>query len=115
MVALGIHELRKQTREEFPDADLSEVFGRTRERVVDAVKDANIGERASKLRESAARSVGGNTAGDEGGGYAGGNTGEEARLKRLERLAALHEKGVLSDEELASEKARVLGSEKADS
>jgi hypothetical protein len=36
--------------------------------------------------------------------------GEEARLERLERLASLHERGLLSDEELAREKARVLGS-----
>jgi len=36
-------------------------------------------------------------------------TTEDTRLERLERLAALHEKGVLSDEELAAEKARVLG------
>jgi hypothetical protein len=33
---------------------------------------------------------------------------EEDRLARLERLASLHEKGVLTDEELASEKQRVL-------
>lgn len=35
--------------------------------------------------------------------------GIDARLERLERLAALHERGVLSDEELAAEKARLLG------
>jgi hypothetical protein len=34
---------------------------------------------------------------------------EDARLARLERLATLHEKGILTDEELASEKTRVLG------
>ena len=33
---------------------------------------------------------------------------EDARLARLERLANLHEKGILTDEELAAEKARVL-------
>jgi hypothetical protein len=32
--------------------------------------------------------------------------GEETRLERLERLASLHERGLLSDEELAREKAR---------
>jgi hypothetical protein len=36
---------------------------------------------------------------------------EETRLERLERLASLHKRGLLSDEELAQEKARVLGSE----
>jgi hypothetical protein len=34
---------------------------------------------------------------------------EDARLTRLERLGALHEKGILSDEEFAAEKARLLG------
>lgn len=33
----------------------------------------------------------------------------DTRLARLERLAALHERGILSDEELAAEKARLLG------
>jgi hypothetical protein len=34
---------------------------------------------------------------------------DDARLQRLERLAALREKGVLTEEEFAAEKARVLG------
>ena len=33
---------------------------------------------------------------------------EDARLGRLERLATLHEKGVLSDDELAAEKRRLF-------
>jgi hypothetical protein len=101
LAAFGIHELRKQSAEEFPDADLGEAFGRTRERVVGAVKDANLGERASKLRLPEMRKPG-------GGGAPAAND-EEARLAHLERLATLHEKGVLTDEELAAEKARVLG------
>ena len=54
MAAFGIHELRKQTEEEFPDATYDDTFGGTRDKVVSAVKDANItervGEQASKLR-----------------------------------------------------------------
>ncbi len=54
MAAFGIHELRKQTEEEYPEAEYSDVFGSTRDKVVSAVKGANIGERvgeqASKLR-----------------------------------------------------------------
>lgn len=103
LAAFGIHELRKQAAEEFPDAEYGEVFGRTKDRVVGAVKDANLGERAAKLRlpemrKPAAEAPAAPPA-DE----------EETRLSRLERLASLHEKGVLTDEELASEKARVLG------
>jgi len=107
MAAFGIHELRKQTAEEFPDAEYDEVFGETRDKVVSAVKDANIGERvgeqASKLRLPEMRRPG-------AGGEAptAERSGEDARLERLERLASLHEKGVLSDEEFAAEKARLL-------
>jgi hypothetical protein len=108
MAAFGIHELRKQTEEEHPDADFGEVFGRTRDRVVGAVKDANIGERvgeqASKLRMPERKT---------GGGQAEASTAvlsdEDARLQRLERLASLHAKGVLTDEEFVAEKARLLG------
>ena len=39
----------------------------------------------------------------------GAPTAARIRLRRLERLAELHEKGVLTDEEFAAEKARVLG------
>jgi hypothetical protein len=100
LAAFGIHELRKQASEEFPDAELSDAFGRTRDRVVGAVKGANIGERASKLRMPEM---------GRGGGEAAPGSDDDARLARLERLATLHEKGVLTDEELAAEKARVLG------
>ncbi len=108
MAAFGIHELRKQTAEEFPDASYGEVFGRTKERMVSAVKDANIGERvgeqASKLRRPAA----------EGGGAEAATAvaaldDEDARLQRLERLGSLRDKGILTDAEFAAEKSRLLG------
>ena len=41
----------------------------------------------------------------EGEGEAPATETEDSRLARLERLATLHEKGVLTDEELAAEKA----------
>jgi hypothetical protein len=102
LAAFGIHELRKQAGEEFPDADLGEAFGRTKERVVGAVKDANIGERASKLRLPEKHKP-------EAEAPSALTSDDDARLERLERLATLHEKGVLTDEELKAEKARVLG------
>jgi Short C-terminal domain len=102
MAAFGIHELRKQSVEEFPDASYADSFGRTRERVVDAVKGANLGERASKLRLPERRPSG------EAPTQVVEN-GEDARLARLERLAELREKGILTDEEFAAEKARLLG------
>jgi hypothetical protein len=117
MAAFGIHELRKQTAEEFPDASYDEFFGRTRERVVGAVKEANIPERAAKLRLPEVKRP---PAPGAEGQVAEPPTaeaptatmpadGEEARLARLERLASLREKGILTDEEFATEKARVLG------
>jgi hypothetical protein len=104
--AVGIHELRRQSEEEFPDAQFSDTFGGARERVTDAVKSANLGERASKLRLPEMRRPSG---GGEGAAPAAPADNEESRLRHLERLSELHEKGVLTDEELAAEKARVLG------
>lgn len=109
LAAFGIHELRKQAAEEFPDASYGDVVGRTKDKVVGAVKDANLGERASKLRLPEMRKPNG-----EGSSEAPTTTmptdAEDARLARLERLASMHEKGILTDEEFATEKARVLDS-----
>jgi len=114
MAAFGINELRKQTEEEYPDADYGEVFGRTRDRVVDAVRDANIGERvgeqASKLRLPEVKRGGGDeTPTSEAPTAVAPVNDEDARLGRLERLASLRDKGILTEEEFAAEKARLLG------
>jgi len=109
-IAFGIHEMRRQTEEEFSDAQLADYFGGARERVVGAVKSANLSERASKLRLPEVRRPN-----DSGGGAPPGQPEapaadeEDARLRRLQQLADLREKGALSDEEFAAEKARVLG------
>ena len=112
MAAFGIHELRKQTEEEYPDAEYSDVFGDTRDKVVSAVKDANIGERvgeqASKLRLPEKRPSAGETPTSEAPTAVTPANDEDARLARLERLASLRDKGILTDEEFAAEKARLL-------
>jgi hypothetical protein len=110
MAAFGIHELRKQTAEEYPDASYSDSLGRTKDRVVSAVKGANIPERASKLRlpEVKRPSAEGSTPAESPTAVIASD-GEDARLQRLERLASLHEKGILTDEEFAAEKSRLLG------
>jgi hypothetical protein len=113
MAAFGIHELRKQTEEEFPDADYSDVFGHARNRVVSAVKGANIGERvgeqASRLRLPEVKRPGaGEAPASEAPTAVAPLNEEDARLERLERLASLRDKGVLTDEEFAAEKARLL-------
>jgi hypothetical protein len=117
MAAFGVHELRRQTEEEYPDATYDEVFGRTRDKVVTAVKDANIpekvGEQASKLRLPEVRRPGDDGAGEptEAPTQALPLSDEDARLERLERLGGLRDKGILTEEEFAAEKARLLGGE----
>jgi hypothetical protein len=113
MAAFGIHELRKQTAEEFPDAKFSDTFGAPRDKVVGAVKGANLGERASKLGESASKLRLPEVRRDEAGSEAptAAIDAEDTRLQRLERLGELHGKGILSDDEFAAEKARILAGE----
>ena len=138
MAAFGLRELSKQTAEEFPGLTYGEVLAPTRKKIATAVADANLGERASKLklpevkrpsgmslpdvRRSPGRGRGAAEGGDRGAGVQGEGgaaargpeaptqvmNDEDARLTRLERLGTLHEKGILSDEEFAAEKARLL-------
>ncbi|MFT3865854.1 MAG: SHOCT domain-containing protein [Solirubrobacterales bacterium] len=134
MAAFGLHELHKQTEEEFAGLTFGEIFAPTRKRIETAVSDAKIGERAAKIKLPEVKRPSGMSLPDvrrPSGGRGRGRVGnddvagtgaapgseaptqvmndEDARLNRLERLAALHEKGVLSDEEFAAEKARLLG------
>ncbi|HEY5942579.1 MAG TPA: SHOCT domain-containing protein [Solirubrobacterales bacterium] len=114
MAAFGINELRKQTEEEFPEATYDDVFGDTRDKIVSTVKDANIGERvgeqASKLRLPERRpSDGESEAGAEAPTATLPTSTEDARLERLEKLGSLRDKGILTEEEFAAEKARLLG------
>jgi len=113
MAAFGIHELRRQTEEEYPDATYEDIFGGTRDKVVTAVKDANIservGEQASKLRLPEVRRPGGGDETAEAPTEAMPVSEEDTRLERLERLGTLREKGILTEEEFAAEKARLLG------
>jgi hypothetical protein len=119
MAAFGIHELSRQTAEEYPDASYDGVFGNTRDKVVNAVKDANIGERvgeqASKLRLPEVRMPGSNGGEEPVAGEpptavtpAAPVHDDDARLQRLERLGELRDKGVLTEEEFAAEKSRLL-------
>ena len=117
MAAFGIHELRKQSEEEFPGATYGDVFGRTRDKVVSAVKDANIPERvsdqASKLRLPERR-PGGEEREPPPSAPEPPTTvmpvdAEDARLQRLEKLGELRDKGILTEEEFAAEKTRLLG------
>jgi len=118
MAAFGIHELRRQTEEEFPGATYGDVFGHTRDKVVSAVKDANISERvsdqASKLKLPEARRPGGEEqqtppSGSEAPTATMPVDAEDARLQRLEKLGDLRDKGILTEAEFTAEKAKLLG------
>jgi hypothetical protein len=135
MAAFGLRELSKQTVEEYPGVTFGEVFAPTRKRIATAVSDANLGERASKIKLPEVKRPSGMSLPDvrrssgrgarERGREEGGGeedvaaapaseaptqtmSDEDARLTRLERLGTLHENGVLSDAEFAAEKARLL-------
>ena len=80
ILVAGVEALRRQGMRDFPDAERGDVRA--------AVRGAIASRRGS----------------DEEGAPA-----DQARLNELERLADLRRAGVLSDEELAREKARILG------
>ena len=83
LVILGVEVLRRQTAEEFPDVAL--------------------GSPGAALRSGATRA----RAGVTGGATPPDADGMQARLDRLERLAELHDRGALTDEEFAAEKSAV--------
>ncbi len=122
MAAFGLRELSRQTAEEFPGLTFGEVLAPTRKAIETAVSDAKLGERASKIKLPDVKRPEGRRPGGIGIPDVRRPTGgrgraappaevmreEDARLSSLERLATLHEKGVLTDEEFAAEKARLL-------
>ena len=82
LMILGVEALRRQTAEEFPDATLG-----------------GIGIRDSIRSWRAGRST--SSPGQE-------RSGEEGRIEQLERLAALRDRGVLTQAEFDSQKAVML-------
>jgi hypothetical protein len=84
MGGVGVYELRRHSIAEFPDVKMSEMPTRVRTRISSMWRGR---ERARPQPQ-------------------------DRRIERLERLAELHERGVLSEKEFESEKAAVLaGSE----
>ena len=82
--AFGLVYLRRNSIAEFPQAEMPDVSDSVR----DGMRSVRgwFGRRAPRPSEP-----------------------EDLRLERLERLAGLHERGALSDEEFEAEKAAVLG------
>ena len=85
MAGYGLYELRRRSIAEFPDASMGDLPERVRTRMREM--------RARRDR----RAVGGPPP-----------EAQDRRLERLERLATLHDRGALNDEEFSAEKAALL-------
>jgi hypothetical protein len=90
LLALGVEVLRRQVIHEFPD------------HVTTWSPEATAQALADRMRERRERRV--------ASGAAVAASASEQRVSQLERLAKLRESGVISDEELAAEKRRILES-----
>ncbi len=96
LAAVGIRHLRRQATVEFPGLETSagEYLGRARDRALSIGR--RLGSSSSQIRRPER-------------GEVDGSSPQEIRIEHLERLTALYEKGILSSEELSTEKSRVLG------
>lgn len=112
LVAIGTYFFRRQLMLENPDADFSGVndfFEKSRDKAKEA-----WGNRPRDITKNLPKIGGGDKSGK---GADGAETAvipavaesdpETVRLDRLERLASMHERGILTDEEFAEEKARL--------
>jgi hypothetical protein len=112
LLALGTEALRRQVIREFPAATREDAAGRYRERW--AVFMASSRRRGDSLRSAGSRAAqsasGAITSTRTAASGGGGESVEDARLQQLERLAQLRQAGILDDDELKAEKARILNS-----
>jgi hypothetical protein len=90
-LAIGVEALRRQVVREFPD------------RVATGTPEGMAHAMAERMRESRARRVA-----TAGAAPVAPPAAAPSRVEELERLAKLRESGVLTDEELATEKQRIL-------
>ena len=97
LVALGVAMLRRQVAVEFPDATVGEAHATWQARVAHA--RATAGEALRRHRPAAADSAG-------NGDGAAPTLSASDRVALLERLTALHDRGALTDEELAARRPR---------
>jgi hypothetical protein len=111
LLAAGVEALRRQVIREFPAATREDAAGRYRERW--AVFVASSRRRGDSLRSAgsrAAQSASGAIASTRATASARVGSEDDARLQQLERLAELRQAGILDDDELKAEKARILNS-----
>jgi hypothetical protein len=100
LFVLGMVLLRRETAREFPAAQGGDAVAGVRGFA--AKTGESIGRGVTSARTAVA-----STAAKRGGG-GGGADAEEVRYAKLEKLASLRDRGVLTDEEFAAQKAALL-------
>jgi putative oligomerization/nucleic acid binding protein len=108
LVAAGFEALRRQAVRENPDADRHEALGRWRDRLSTGWQWTSERAATGARQASGAVQQGAATVRQASGDLGARTSGGDARLDELERLARLHDTGVLDDDEFRAEKARLL-------
>jgi hypothetical protein len=108
LALLGVELLRRQTAGEFPDARYLPERDGVRGRVAGARKQ--LGRRGSRLRSGLAGAAAATHARDCDDGHA--RRTQPPAVDQLERLAALHASGALTDEEFAAAKRELLAAKR---
>ncbi len=101
LIWLGIEALRRQTMEEFPDAQFGDTFAGMRSQT------DRVGAWFQERRHP--RQPGSDSPPTQPMAAPPGPSGEADKLARLERLAALRDSGALTDAEFADQKRTLLG------
>ena len=96
ILAVGVEALRRQVVREFPD------------RVATGTPEGIARALADRMREARERRVGARRPASAASPVA---TPRSSRIDQLERLARLRESGVITNEELAAEKQRILSAD----
>lgn len=114
LVGVGTFFFRRQLMLENPDADFSGVndfFDRSKQKAKDAWdnRPRDISKNLPKIGGGGDKEADKSPAEPATAVLPAQADPEDIRLDRLERLAAMHEKGVLTDEEFADEKKRIRG------
>jgi hypothetical protein len=104
LLALGFEALRRKTADEFPTAERGTWQG---------LGALGRSTRAAAVRASEATATAAREVRARGAGADREPSAEDLRLERLERLVKLHADGILDDEELRAEKARILSGEES--
>jgi Short C-terminal domain len=99
LIAAGFEVLRRQTAREFPDAERR--LGLNLRAALGRLTDSNGGHRSQVAGDGEAPTVA------TAPGAAAGPAATDP-IERLERVAALHERGALTDDEFTAEKDAIL-------